>query len=277
MNRKEKIASKLFYQLHCNKSYIIDFKSHVCTNLATDEVLSLNTLFDRYTSNCYYKLFDSKELTRFFINIKNNVGESSIEITQNVNGKPTSIRLELVFDGKDRFKAHLFEMKTPARIDKLTGLYNADEFYLDMGKLSRQPLDMDLAILTFDINGLKRKNDEFGHPIGNELIKAAAECINATYYTSGKCYRIGGDEFAVIAYLPLNEVLRKKEYFDYLTSTYKSENITEVSLSYGCATVQEYPKISIMELYTRSDEIQYEDKNRYYDGDKTRKRGTIEQ
>ena len=265
MNRKERRASDIFYKLYCINSYYIDFKSHTCIELSTNTVMSFDTLFDKYISSCYYKRFYNRELTRFFTDIKNNVGERSIAITQNINGKITPIRLELVINDNDRFEGHLFEMKTDNRIDQLTGLYNADEFQLDMNRISKQLIDKDLAILTFDINGLKRKNDECGHPIGDELIKGAAYCINATYYTCGKCYRTGGDEFTVIAYSPLNELLRKKEYFDILTSQYKTENIDEISISYGCASIQEYPKSDIFDLRAKSDEALYTDKENYYE------------
>ena len=264
MNKIERRASDIFFKLYCINSYYIDFKSHTCIKLSNKTVMSFDALFDQYISSCYYKRFYSRELTRFFTDIKNNAGERSIEITQNIDGKLVPIRLNLVINDNDRFEGHLFEMRTVDRIDKLTGLYNSDEFQLDMNRISNQPMDKDLAILTFDINGLKRKNDECGHPIGDELIRGAAYCINATYYTCGKCYRTGGDEFTVIAYSPLNELLRKKEYFDSLTSQYKSENIDEISISYGCASIQEYPKSDIFDLRGKSDESLYCDKENYY-------------
>ncbi|MFR3283861.1 MAG: diguanylate cyclase domain-containing protein [Clostridium fessum] len=46
--------------------------------------------------------------------------------------------------------------------------------------------------------GWKRVNDTYGHVAGDELIRAAADCMKNSFNEYGKVYRIGGDEFAVI-------------------------------------------------------------------------------
>ena len=48
-----------------------------------------------------------------------------------------------------------------------------------------------------DVNNLKKANDKFGHDIGNELIKNAANVLTQTFKNSS-VFRIGGDEFAVV-------------------------------------------------------------------------------
>ena len=52
--------------------------------------------------------------------------------------------------------------------------------------------------ISIDLNGLKRVNDTYGHVAGDELIRAAADCMKNSFNEYGKIYRIGGDEFAVI-------------------------------------------------------------------------------
>lgn len=54
------------------------------------------------------------------------------------------------------------------------------------------------TIISMDLNNLKRVNDQQGHIDGDKYIKAAAETIKNVFGKYGKCYRIGGDEFAVI-------------------------------------------------------------------------------
>lgn len=41
-------------------------------------------------------------------------------------------------------------------------------------------------------------NDQYGHREGDQLIIDAATCIHETFSSVGQCFRIGGDEFAVV-------------------------------------------------------------------------------
>lgn len=52
--------------------------------------------------------------------------------------------------------------------------------------------------LLIDINSLKDINDTYGHLEGDRVIVEVADCITRVFGTLGHCYRIGGDEFAVI-------------------------------------------------------------------------------
>ena len=54
------------------------------------------------------------------------------------------------------------------------------------------------ACIVMDINNLKQVNDTMGHSAGAELICTAAECILSVFKPLGCCYRMGGDEFAVL-------------------------------------------------------------------------------
>ena len=55
-------------------------------------------------------------------------------------------------------------------------------------------------MLLFDVNYLKRTNDVYGHMAGDKLICTAGACIRECFEEEGvgKCYRIGGDEFAAV-------------------------------------------------------------------------------
>ena len=41
-------------------------------------------------------------------------------------------------------------------------------------------------------------NEEFGRGLGDEMVIASARCIENVFRGKGTCYRIGGDEFAVL-------------------------------------------------------------------------------
>jgi diguanylate cyclase (GGDEF)-like protein/PAS domain S-box-containing protein len=87
-----------------------------------------------------------------------------------------------------------------ANTDHLTGLHNRRHF---MGRL-RSEIErhgrsgLTLGLLMLDLDHFKRVNDQFGHPIGDLVLKRAADCMRETLRESDVVGRIGGEEFAVI-------------------------------------------------------------------------------
>lgn len=78
-------------------------------------------------------------------------------------------------------------------VDGLTQLLNQKTFLTYTANL-RSPA----TIIVFDIDKFKSINDIYGHQFGNKCLIEAAKIIKACYQKYGTCYRIGGDEFAVI-------------------------------------------------------------------------------
>lgn len=59
-------------------------------------------------------------------------------------------------------------------------------------------LDYETFILIIDLNDFKQINDNYGHQVGDIILQEAGKVLKNTYKKIGYCYRIGGDEFAVI-------------------------------------------------------------------------------
>jgi diguanylate cyclase (GGDEF)-like protein len=55
-----------------------------------------------------------------------------------------------------------------------------------------------LALVLIDLDGFKRINDTFGHPVGDEVLKTVAQQLHAPWLKGCCAARLGGDEFAVI-------------------------------------------------------------------------------
>lgn len=89
------------------------------------------------------------------------------------------------------------EIRYTGEHDPMTGLNNRAK-YASMLKEVYVKLDK-VAILYFDINNLKFVNDTFGHDMGDELIIRAAESISGAITENMDAYRLGGDEFMVVA------------------------------------------------------------------------------
>ena len=60
-----------------------------------------------------------------------------------------------------------------------------------------------LLLMLFDLNGFKAYNDTFGHPAGDALLVRLARALEQAMAAHGGCaYRLGGDEFCILAPVP---------------------------------------------------------------------------
>ena len=87
-----------------------------------------------------------------------------------------------------------------ARTDFLTGLGNRRQFDEELARETAFTTrhHAPLALLVVDIDNLKIINDRHGHGSGDEAIRWAADGLRRTMRSSDRCFRIGGDEFAVL-------------------------------------------------------------------------------
>ena len=101
-------------------------------------------------------------------------------------------------------QAELREAYDRARLDSLldglTGLGNHRAFQeeLDKGIAQAREDGTNLALLTIDVDDLKKINDLRGHAAGDELLRSVAQMMRANLRRGDTAYRIGGDEFALL-------------------------------------------------------------------------------
>ncbi|MBM7562672.1 GGDEF domain-containing protein [Fusibacter tunisiensis] len=79
--------------------------------------------------------------------------------------------------------------------DFLTGGGNRTAYERDLEVLMNRGV---FRLVLMDMNYLKKINDEFGHTEGDRAIMAVFKSVEASFSDCGQCYRIGGDEFAVL-------------------------------------------------------------------------------
>ncbi len=86
--------------------------------------------------------------------------------------------------------------------DTLTGLYNRtllnDALQHAMAQSQRSGVPM--TLLSFDIDGFKEINDTHGHDIGDRILETLGELIKARARSSDMVFRVGGDEFLLLAH-----------------------------------------------------------------------------
>lgn len=81
--------------------------------------------------------------------------------------------------------------------DMLTKLFNRRSYY--MRSQEEYPSLNSIGVIYFDVNNLKKINDCYGHDAGDALIQKAAESIRCLTSDTVHGYRMGGDEFIVVA------------------------------------------------------------------------------
>ena len=103
------------------------------------------------------------------------------------------------------------EVRTKAResrTDELTGLRNRRALMLDLETaITRPPATGSLRLLAlFDLDGFKLYNDTFGHPAGDALLERLGGRLQRFAALTGRAYRLGGDEFCLLAECTAAEV-----------------------------------------------------------------------
>ena len=86
-----------------------------------------------------------------------------------------------------------------AHFDALTDLPNRVSFYARTGEVLRHLRRAEsVGVLSLDLDHFKNVNDTLGHPIGDLLLKAAAERMRSCVRDEDIVARLGGDEFAIV-------------------------------------------------------------------------------
>lgn len=100
-----------------------------------------------------------------------------------------------------RENAHILErIRTLAVTDALTGLGNRRSLVDDLAAaLAKGQTAEPCMLVIFDLDGFKRYNDTFGHPSGDQLLRLLGGKLAAAVAEEGASYRLGGDEFCVLA------------------------------------------------------------------------------
>ena len=119
-------------------------------------------------------------------------------LTRAVSGDETLI-YATVRDVTERKRAEELITRM-ARYDILTGLSNRGFFVdaLEQAIARARRSAKSFAVLYLDLDHFKDVNDTLGHPVGDLLLRAAAERLRTTVRKVDTVGRFGGDEFAVI-------------------------------------------------------------------------------
>jgi diguanylate cyclase (GGDEF)-like protein len=115
-------------------------------------------------------------------------------ITEIVVGAIIALCIAAIHRNTDRLRAI-------AEVDVLTGLGNRRKFTEDLRQAveTAHRLEAPLSLVYIDVDAFKAINDSFGHGMGDTALVAVARLLQeAARRRLDACYRIGGDEFALL-------------------------------------------------------------------------------
>ncbi|HAS73811.1 MAG TPA: hypothetical protein DCS67_06670, partial [Clostridiales bacterium UBA8960] len=155
-----------------------------------------------------------------------------------------------------------------SRYDSLTSLYNRHYFDDVFENIRDRALRYNekFNLVVFDLNNLKRTNDEFGHMIGDEVLRYFAESCKKLLRKSDIIARYGGDEFVAVIFNSNPEKLRKRldEHLKMLNDNpmkIKTHSIV-CTYSYGISSFGE-DGYTLNELFRIADDKMYQNKIRH--------------
>jgi diguanylate cyclase (GGDEF)-like protein len=91
------------------------------------------------------------------------------------------------------------ELETAATTDALTGLPNRRRLLADLERRVSRGSAAPAVLMLFDLDGFKTYNDSFGHLAGDALLARLGHALARAVEGHGSAYRLGGDEFCVLA------------------------------------------------------------------------------
>ncbi|MFP6561567.1 diguanylate cyclase [Paraburkholderia sp. B3] len=96
----------------------------------------------------------------------------------------------------------VYRLEKQAATDPLTGLSNRARLEQAIGRTLavRGAGAVHAALLLIDLDGFKEVNDDYGHAVGDELLRSFAITLTHQMRRGDTLARLGGDEFVVLAH-----------------------------------------------------------------------------
>lgn len=160
-------------------------------------------------------------------------------------------------------KLRELEMKAELFRDSLTGVKNKTAYSSTekkMNSLIRENASEDFSVFVFDLNDLKKINDNLGHDEGDKYIRAGSALICGIFNHS-PVFRIGGDEFAAI--LTGNDHnIRAQLKAKIKEQAENNKRHGGVVVAVGSADFSADSDTCVLDVFKRADKEMYEDKHR---------------
>ncbi len=173
-----------------------------------------------------------------------------------------SVDVEIIVDNTDR-KALENAIRQAAHTDTLTQVANRAGFEWLLARTIELPAPgQAIGLAYIDLNGFKAINDQWGHSVGDAVLRIVGQRLDGAVAADVSVGRLGGDEFAILFHVP-DTALPQRQRFDDLAKTVCQpipigETILTIGLAMGVA-VMNAPR-SPDDLLNQADRLMYEAK-----------------
>jgi diguanylate cyclase (GGDEF)-like protein/PAS domain S-box-containing protein len=167
------------------------------------------------------------------------------------------LNVVILSDVSERKKA-LDEIRYISFHDSLTGLYNRAFFDEEMARYDTNR-QLPVSVIMADLNGLKLVNDTYGHKVGDEILKRAADILRSACREEDIIARWGGDEFVILLpQTPVKNALSiAKRIVEGCYEIYVED--VPVSMALGVAS-REDPAKALSEVLREAEDAMYKEK-----------------
>ena len=162
---------------------------------------------------------------------------------------------------EQEYEKRLIQAEEKAMIDALTGVKSKYAYMEAEAQLDHQietQSQPPFAVVVLDVNDLKKVNDTSGHQVGDQYLREASRMICQTFKHS-PVFRVGGDEFAVIAqghdYEHIDQLIRGIEELN-------RESTRTGGAVVACGMARFTDDTSVASVFRRADMDMYANKQR---------------
>jgi len=164
-----------------------------------------------------------------------------------------------------KIKTELQAVKAGAEKDALTGLKNRGTFDKTINNIVHSSDKTSAVLIILDIDHFKRINDNFGHLVGDRVIRYLSALLTQVIGSDQHIARYGGEEFAIIlSNQPLEKAQQLANKVRVAMSNSKlqrkdsGESIGKVTISAGISTLK--PNDTVDAFIDRADKALYQAK-----------------
>jgi len=173
------------------------------------------------------------------------------------------IELEARINTQLRVKELIEHLNFISSYDEMTGIYNRRKFF-ELSEKKFAQNKSDLYAVMIDIDKFKNINDNFGHPMGDKVIKLVTKTISSFISEDSVFGRLGGEEFCIVcnnssSVGTIENIERIREAVEMLEIVSDSGECIRFTISEGVARASD-DTINLDELLKNADKSLYEAK-----------------
>lgn len=163
-----------------------------------DENLDAGDLISNYIPNYSFdEDYQQHEEEISLCGQKRYLSMTQYPLDEDERGTTKLLLLSDLTQARQRLEREKEQLLEKSNIDQLTGLFNKQylrEKYEAQDAMQRARK----ALLFIDVDDFKAINDNYGHLVGDEVLRELAACIKGNIRSSNDAVRFGGDEFVIV-------------------------------------------------------------------------------